>query len=268
MGFLGVYKKLVPLQEIRIPRVGVLCAVTGVETAEPYVNRNYFLAGEPIRDQRSHVGLAARARTQQRNPSVLRRVGVDPVVKVDVLGEVPDQYIVIRAIAQRLLVIGQGLRILGITLRYRAQPLQHFFAAAIQENVPGFRVSPECAEQLIEKQSAVICGDEVPLKDAGRMTLVHANIGVDPFPAQFLAADCRMHVPGEDIPQGIGEQLKVIYRAIISARHDSLSAIRQSDSRIRSDQSYAALAGGKANITGKPARRRLIAPDTSRANAR
>lgn len=48
---------------------------------------------------------------------------------------------------------------------------------------PGSQAGPERAEPLIEKQSAVIGGDDVSLIDAGWMTLVHENTGVAGEPA-------------------------------------------------------------------------------------
>ena len=81
---------------------------------------------------------------------------------------------------------------------------------------------PERAKHLIEKQFAVVGGNEVSLEYVRRLTLVHTNIDVDVLAAEFLAADCRLHIPCENIPECIRKQPKVVYRAIISDRHEFL----------------------------------------------
>jgi hypothetical protein len=71
---------------------------------------------------------------------------------MDALGEMLDhQGRPIPAGCQCPLVVGQILRVGRIVPECLAQSLQHFIATAIQEDVAGFRMRPERAEQLIEK---------------------------------------------------------------------------------------------------------------------
>jgi hypothetical protein len=99
-------------------------------------------------------------------------------------------------------------------------------ATAIQEDIAGFWMSPERAEHLIEEQFAVVSRNEVSLENVRWLTPIHANIDVHLLAAQFFAADCRLHIPCENIPECIRKLPKVVHRAITPAGHEFLSVTR------------------------------------------
>ena len=88
MRFPRFLEKLVPFQEIRISPIGFLRAKSGIEAAEPHLNRHDPVACESLCGQSRDVWLAAHARAQKRDPAMRRRVCVYPLMGMDALGEI------------------------------------------------------------------------------------------------------------------------------------------------------------------------------------